>query len=338
MATGKLRFGIIGCGGIANGFHLRDLAGIEEAELIACADAREEAARSTASRWGARGWHGDYRELLNRDDVDAVIVATHHPTHAAIGCDVLAAGKHLLVQKPLTTSLADADRLVEAAARSDRQTMCLPYSWSNPYREAGRLIRAGAIGRICEIRCRVAHGGPPRDSWFYDPEIARFGALFDMGVYAVSGITGLAGPAISVSGLVRTMEPGVRIDDNAIIQLEFAGGAIGNAETSWTQRATREGTVVYGDEGTMILNPEGDRLEVYMARASVLGQKGWFTPRLPPTPRDAAHRHFVECLLEGHPPLGTPEQARHVVEVMLAADQSSRSGARVPIGSTFADR
>src|SRR5262249_6687900 len=84
----KVRCGIIGCGGIANHFHLRDLAGIREAQLLACADVRPEAARATAERWGAKAWYADHGDLLRRDDVDAVIVATYHPTHASIGCDV----------------------------------------------------------------------------------------------------------------------------------------------------------------------------------------------------------------------------------------------------------
>jgi predicted dehydrogenase len=213
--------------------------------------------------------------------------------------------------------------------------MCLPYNWSVPYREAIRLLRAGAIGRLCQVRRRVAHGGPPRDSWFYNPEIARFGALFDMGVYAVSGITGLAGAAVSVIGLVRTLEPGVRIDDNALLQLEFASGAIGNAETSWTQQAARENTVLYGDEGTIVLPSEDRGLELFSGRSAGPAGKGWFTPQMPRTPRDAAHRHFVRCLLEDRPPLGTPEHARHVVEIMLAAHASSDSGTRAQLATRF---
>lgn len=331
----KVRFGIIGCGGIANHFHLRDLAGIPSAQLVACADLRAGAARSTAERWGARAWFTDPHALLGRDDVDAVIVATHHPTHAAIGCDVLAAGKHLLVQKPLATTRSDADRLVEAASRSPRHTMCLPYNWSVAYREALRLLQAGAIGRVCQIRRRVAHAGPPRDSWFYDPAVARYGALFDMGVYAVSGLTGLAGPAVSAIGLVRTLEAGVRIDDNAVIQLEFASGAIGGAETSWTQQATREETVIYGDAGSLALHAEANELQLFSRHSRVADTPGWFAPSLAPTPRDAAHRHFIDCILEDRPPLGTPEHARHVVEIMLAAHESSASGTRAGLATTF---
>ena len=88
----RVRFGIVGCGGIANGYHLRELAQIEQAELVACADVRRESAEETARRWDARGVHTDHRELLARDDIDAVIVATHHATHASIAVEVLEFG------------------------------------------------------------------------------------------------------------------------------------------------------------------------------------------------------------------------------------------------------
>src|SRR5712692_6061714 len=214
-AKREVRFGTIGCGGIANGFHMKELSQIPEARLVACADIRPAVAKAFAAKWKAEASYGEYPKLLAREDVDAVIVATHHETHAAIATEALEAGKHVLVQKPLTTRLEDADRFVAAAEQRPRQKVqCFPFNWTNAVVEALRLIQAGAIGRLTQARRRVAHPGPARDSWFYDPDIAKYGASFDMGVYAVSGITALMGSAVSVSALVGTFEPGVRIDDN----------------------------------------------------------------------------------------------------------------------------
>src|SRR5437660_8499238 len=166
----QVRFGIIGCGGIANGFHMRDLSQIPEAKLAACADIRPEVAKAFAQKWGAPVSYGDYSQLLARDDVDAVVVSTHHETHAAIAVDALEAGKHVLVQKPLTTRLEDADRLVAAAkARPRQKVQCFPFNWTNALVEAVRLINEGAIGQPCQGRRRIAHSGPNRASWFYDP-------------------------------------------------------------------------------------------------------------------------------------------------------------------------
>ena len=136
---------------------------------------------------------------------------------------------------------------------------------------------------------RIAHSGPGRDSWFYDPAIAKFGASFDMGVYAVSGITALMGPAVSCSGLVDTFEEGVRIDDAATWLLRFASGAVGTAETSWTSLGSTEGTTVWGTEGVIAVGQPGQpRLRVLRRTggASFSSKTEWETPELPEDPKD----------------------------------------------------
>jgi predicted dehydrogenase len=341
MRKGKVRIGIIGCGGIANGFHLRDLSQIPEAEVVAYADINIRSAEETAKRW-KKHWRkyfvtDDYKKLLEQD-LDAVIVATYHETHAKIAADALRAGKHVLVQKPLTTRMEDADELVEVAnEHRDLKVQCLPYNWTEVYKEAKRLIDDGAIGRPCQARRRIAHSGPARDSWFYNPDIAKFGASFDMGVYAVSGITGLLGPAVSVSGLVGTFEEGVRIDDNATWQLKFENGAFGTAETSWTQLVSVEPTIVYGTDGVLLLDSFMDPLRVFKRTSGVsFSSRGrWYVPMLPEDPPAAPHRHFIDCILKDERPLGTPEHARHVVEIMLAAHESNRTGKRVELRTRF---
>jgi predicted dehydrogenase len=338
-AKREVRFGIIGCGGIANGFHMKDLGQIPEARLVACADIRPAVAKAFAEKWKAEASYGDYSKLLAREDVDAVIVATHHETHAAIAIEALEAGKHVLVQKPLTTRMEDADRFVAAAeARPGQKVQCFPFNWTHGVVEAIRLLREGAIGRPTQARRRVAHPGPGRDSWFYDPAIAKFGASFDMGVYAVSGITALMGPAVSVSGLVGAFEPGVRIDDHATWLLRFANEATGVAETSWTQQGSVEGTIIYGLEGAIAVGvPGSDPLRVYRRSEGVsFASKGeWKSIALKPDPPPAAHRELVECILEDRTPRGTPAHARHVVEILLAAHESSESGRRVELQTRF---
>jgi predicted dehydrogenase len=215
---------------------------------------------------------------------------------------------------------------------------CFPFNWSNAVLEAIRLLRDGAIGPPTQARRRIAHSGPARDSWFYDPDTAKFGASFDMGVYAVSGITALMGPAVSASGLMGTFEPGVRIDDHATWLLRFASGAAGTAETSWTQQGSVEGTIIYGLEGTIALGiPGSDPLRVYRRASGVsfASKGGWKPIPLPPDPPAAAHRELVDCILEDRTPRGTPQHARHVVEILLAAHESNRTGSRVELRSRF---
>ncbi|MBI2193465.1 MAG: Gfo/Idh/MocA family oxidoreductase [Planctomycetes bacterium] len=330
----RVRFGIIGAGGIANGFHLPDLRQIEQAELVAVADVDGERARATAERWGAKAHYSDPAQLLAREDVDACIVATWHPTHVPLAIEVLRAGKHLLVQKPLTTRIDQANAFVRAASRArsrGQKVQCLPFNWTPAYDLARRLIGDGTIGQVCQARRRVAHGGPGRQSWFYNPEIAERGAGMDMGVYAVSGLTGLVGPARRAFGLAKTLEKGVRIDDNVVILLELAGGGLGVTETSWTQRGTRDGTSIHGSEGTLHLEPGDAEIHVFLTRPA----PGWFRPTVPAAPSAAPHRHFVDCILRDQTPKGTPEHARHAVEIMCAAYETEKTGKAVKLKTTF---
>ncbi|MEM2217679.1 MAG: Gfo/Idh/MocA family oxidoreductase, partial [Thermofilaceae archaeon] len=113
----KIGFGIIGCGGISNYFHIPELKAIEEADVIAVADVIENRARVTAERFGIKYWYTDYTKLLERDDIDAVVVATPHPTHAKIAVDSINAGKHVIIQKPMCTNSRDAEMIVKAARK-----------------------------------------------------------------------------------------------------------------------------------------------------------------------------------------------------------------------------
>jgi UDP-N-acetylglucosamine 3-dehydrogenase len=333
----KIRYGIIGCGQIVHNFHMPDMSAINEAELIAVADINEERAKQTAKRWKAKACYRDYRDLLSRDDIDACIVATPHQTHAPIAVDVLKSGKHVLVQKPMATNMEDANKLVETAvaARQERlKTMCFPYNWDNAFMLAEKYIKNGTLGQIFYARRRVAHGGfkLARYSWFYDPKVAIGGVLFDMGVYSISGLTALLGPVKQVLGFVKSMEEGVQIDDNASLLLEFENGTIGCAETSWTQATIREGACeLYGKNATMYSDfyPTGNMLEIYRKNFGLL------RPTIKPNPPNAPHRHFVECILRDKQPKGTPEHAKHVVEIMLAGYESAKTGRRIDLKTKF---
>jgi UDP-N-acetylglucosamine 3-dehydrogenase len=351
----QLRFGIIGVGGIATNIHLPAMAQIPQAKLVAVADVLDYRAKAAAERFGAEAFYTDHRALLARTDVDAVIVSTWHPFHAPIAIEVLEAGKHLLVQKPMATKQEDADRLVGLAQASDRISMALPFSFSPSYLKAQALIREGAIGRVVMARARIAHGGPgpikrarPGEAeqlnWFYIREKAVGGALFDMGVYAVSAISGLVSPIKSVMARTSTVLREVDVEENAVIVAEFRNGAIGTIETSWDQVASDESITVYGSEGTIILRSQiptppssGSLLMLYSQSASFAGAAGWVTVDVPQgEPRMVdAHRHWVECVLERKRPLATVEQGRHVVEVMIGTYKSAETGKLVEISSVF---
>ncbi|NDB22214.1 MAG: gfo/Idh/MocA family oxidoreductase [Proteobacteria bacterium] len=108
-------FGVIGAGGIANKLHLPQIHGMPNATVKRITGRSEARLRILADRWSIPHWSHDWHDVLDDPEIDAVIVALPHPMHVPAGLAVLAAGKHLLMQKPLCDQLDDADRFVEAA-------------------------------------------------------------------------------------------------------------------------------------------------------------------------------------------------------------------------------
>ncbi len=340
----KVGFGIIGCGGISNLFHIPELEEIDEADIVAVTDLNSERARITAERFGIKTWYTDYLEMLRRDDIDAVIVATPHPTHARITVDALEAGKHVLIQKPMCTDVKDADAILDAAKRNSHlKVMVLPFIYFDTpaFNYVKELIENGDLGRICIVRVRYAHGGPEgyqmkvaqmfneeTSCWFFDQEKAHGGVILDLGVYAVTQLIQLLGRVEEVSAFTATLSKPTALEDNAVMILKMRDGSLATVETSWTQTSSLEGTAIYGTEGTAYINFFEKNV---MVRRCV--DSNWRSPNLAVEKEPQhTHRYFVKCIMEDLEPIGTVEKGRHVIEVLEAAYESARTGKVIRLG------
>lgn len=326
MLAGKVRFGVIGCGNIANLFHLPELKSIEEVEVVGVADVRPERAKSTAEKFRVPYWYTDYRKLLERGDVDAVVVATPHPYHASIAVDAIESGKHVIIQKPMATTVEDAGKIVSAAKRCKNvKVMVLPFIYfDTPTFDYIRgVVSDGELGKICMARARVAHSGPGIP-WFLRRETAQRGVAFDLGVYSVAALNLILGRFRKVSGFMATLAAETDLEDSVAILLEAKDGVIGVAEAAWTQAAAFNEFSIYGTEGIVLMESGigGERVRLYRRR-----ELSWVSPVLPREKEPQhSHRHFVRCILEDRTPIGTPEQGYHLIEVLDAACRSAVEG------------
>lgn len=334
----KVGFGIVGCGGIANDFHIPELKQVKKARVVAVADVKPHRAELTAKRFKIKSWYADHHDLLKREDLEAIVVATPHPTHAQIAVDAIEAGKHVIIQKPMTTNVRDADRIFEATRKnSDLKVMALPFVYFDTpaFDYAKDLVNRDELGKICMARARVAHSGPEQyqrdvtrmfneeeNCWFFDPKRAHGGVLLDLGVYSVSQLIYLLGQVKKVSAFTATLDKPAKVEDNVTVILEMISGTLAIAETSWTQIATMEGTSLYGTKGTLLLNSFNTLVMAYKRASS-----SWIIPSLAKEKEPQhTHRHFVKCILEDSKPIGTVEEGRHVVEVLEAAYESAATG------------
>lgn len=373
--TRRVRIGVLGTGGIAtipegvlpNLHHIAD-----KVELIAVADLDVDRARGVAAQYGIAECYPSLDEMLATADIDAVVNLTPIPAHASTSLQIVRAGKHLVVEKPLATSLEDADLIIETAKQAGLTIICAPPDMLfKSYAEARRLLDAGTIGKVAFARVRSSHGGPggspegwPLDpSWFYQ---AGSGPLFDMGVYGIHEITGLLGPAKRVSAFTgiteetRTVrgdgpfagkEITVTADDNCLFMLDFGGSTFAVVDGTFNVLATRSPKVeVFGRRGVLNIygpdnldHPGGDALDVYRTDIAP-GVDGWITPERWPQIEDDRREllarailvdHLADCLQQGAPNILTAEHARHALEIMLAVETSSREGRVVELTTAF---
>jgi predicted dehydrogenase len=192
MPVNKIRVGIIGVGLIGK-THLDNYEKIEGVEVAAAADINEAELKRVAERYNIPHTYSDFREMLKRDDIDAVDVCLHNNFHAPVTIEALQAGKHVYCEKPIAGSYADGKAMVDAAKQCGKKLhIQLSYLYLKETKAAKVLIEEGKLGKLFHVRSTGyrRRGRPYVDGYgtefFTRKETAGGGALFDMGVYNIS--------------------------------------------------------------------------------------------------------------------------------------------------------
>lgn len=364
MATKKWKVAVVGCGMFATAQYLPNIAKEANAECVAVCDIIPERAESVAKRFGVPAWYPNIYEMLEQCDFDIAIDAASIQAHHEINMAMLAAGKHLISQKPAAPSVEMLTEQIELAKEKGVKFVCVPI---HPMRYdlaiAKQMIADGAIGNPTYIKCNSSHGGPEyfqyRDAdptWFFEEGA---GALVDMGVHGLQIVTTVFGPAKKISCLaaVTTPERTVRsgkfngkkikaniLPDQYLISITFANGKIGFVDTGFSQKKSKAPQLeIFGDAGTIAVtqpymkNPIPD---VYIDSAAV-GMRGWVTPdRWENPPKTLKSQccclaDLIDCIEKGTEPALSPEHARHVLEIMCKIPRAIKTGATVELETTF---
>ncbi|MBT3345682.1 MAG: Gfo/Idh/MocA family oxidoreductase [Gemmatimonadetes bacterium] len=193
------RIGIIGTGQIAQN-HLKQWAKIDEIEVAVACDVDENALGATRETFGIAQGYTDFRELLARDDLDAVDVCLHNNYHAPVAIEALRSGKHVYCEKPIAGSYADGKAMLEVAAETGKMLhIQLSRLYEGPTTACRMVIDAGELGHIYHARATEyrRRGRPYVDGYgtarFVQKEHSGGGALYDMGIYELSRMLYLLG-------------------------------------------------------------------------------------------------------------------------------------------------
>ena len=263
----KVGIGVIGCGSVAEIAHFPSIRDIAEAELIATCDINEETARKAAEKWKVKAWYTDYRKMLERKDLDAVIVATPNSFHHE---QVLAAAEakvNVIVEKPMACTNKEAWEMVDACKKAKVKLMvgCNYRFWLQ--HEIGKeLIEQGLLGKIMLGEACLHEGWNlypetvAATKFRSVPEEAGAGAIFDLGSHKVDLLRWFMGSEVKrVVGIAKrsvTPEDYTTLDDVFCILLEFENGACGRVSGDRYSSVVTHRTELFGTEGTMYLTSE----------------------------------------------------------------------------------
>ena len=331
-----VRIGMIGAGFIA-GYHLDGLRAAGGAEVRVIAGRTPEKTAAVAARHGIAATTADWREVLDRDDIDAVVVTTPDDTHPEIAIAAAAAGKHILLQKPMARTADECRRIIAAAnAAGVRLQVSFMHRYFEEVVLARQLLADDAIGRPYSMRMRNATPGPDWGAWFYSRARVGGGVVMQLGVHGIDLLRHLFGDIGFVSAntaLLRTerclADASVVHPDNedhALALYRFASGALATHEMSMSELAgcDRFTLEIYGERGTIWLRSGRGALAIHAPAHT--GTRDWVLPALPARePGARQHQAFLEMVRGNDAQDTTPADGLASVQVAEAIYRSSAS-------------
>lgn len=346
MSRDNVGVGMIGAGFIA-AYHLDGLRAAGGAGVRVIAGRTPEKTAALAARHGIPAVTPDWREVLARDDVDAVVITTPDGTHPEIAVAAAAAGKHILLQKPMARTAAECRRIIAAVAAA---RVHLSVSFMHRHFEevvaARQLLAEGAIGVPYAMRMRNATPGADWGAWFYSRAQVGGGVVMQLGVHGIDLLRHLFGDITALSAhtaLMRTervLADGSVVhpdnEDHAAAIYRFASGAMATHEMSMSELAgcDRFALEIYGERGTIWLRSLRGALAVHAP--AHCGSREWVTPALPASaPGERQHRAFLDMVRGRAAPDGSAADALagiRVAEAIYRSHQSRREEAVQPEG------
>ena len=341
-----VRIGIVGCGNVMDGAYMPLLQKLQQRgalKVMGASHTSRERCQSILTKWAIPAYFNSYQDLCRSPEIDGVVILTSMKQHAAIAREALLAGKHVLVEKPMAASLEDARELVGIARDSSLCLVAAPFVTLSPTFQIIRdRVIAGDVGKICLARGRYGWFGPDWSDWFYR---VGGGPIFDLAVYCITSITGILGPAKRVMAMTGIAQPErlvngqlikAEVEDNAQIMLDFGEAVFAVITSGFTmQRYQSPALELYGTTGTIQMLGDDWAPEGYEIWQNSIGAWQKYYETDPHWQWTEGLPHWVDCIHNGERPAVTPEHALHVIEIMLAAQASGRSGQATKIESRF---
>ena len=347
----RIRTGLIGCGSVSNQY-LPQLTKSPFVEVVSLCDIKPERAKRQAERFKVAHHYPNIEAMLAGEPFDFLVDTTDMQQHESINRRALEAGKHVWSEKPIGNTLAAGQDLLRIAKEKSLRLWGAPITVQSPqFAFMAKQLAAGKLGRVAAAHADYGHEGPNWSAFFYEK---GGGSMPDLAVYNLTSLTGLLGPVKNVSAMLSIVTPErtvsdkgkikVSEEDNAMVLMDHGNGVISHVQSGFNyfnpnghngSKETWHTISIVGSTGFMgLVGYDWEPLGVDLATKD--------SPKLERHVTDAQGYVWqqgavlaAECLVTGKELLVTPEQALHVLEIITAARESSATGRRIALTSTF---
>ncbi len=349
--TDKIKVGLVGCGNVSRAYipHLLECG---YAEIVSFCDIRPDRAKRTAVNHQVPHWYPSIEAMLGGVSFDLLVNLTDMQQHGAVNRAAIRAGKHIWSEKPLANTYQEGKELIMQAEAQGVRIWAAPVVVNSPqFAFMARQINAGRLGKICSAQGIYGHSGPSWSAFFYEK---LGGCLPDLGVYNIATLTGLLGPAVSVSASMHIFTPERDVEDKGRIKVEAAdnadviithqSGAVSHIQCGFNYASPH---AYKGDEKLYKIGIMGSGGQMYMVGydwqpygvdLQIQGEgkelKRLATERGTYTWEEGASL-VCQSLVTANEPLIDLHHSLHVLEIIEASRTSSREGIRVPMESAF---
>ncbi len=343
MSREAVGFGIVGCGVVAD-YHIGGVLETEGAKLVAIADVVEERAREVGEKHGV-SWYTDYKEMLKSPEIDVVCITTPSGIRIPIATDTAAAGKHLIIEKPIDITLEKTDRIIEAAGNAGVHLMCI---FQLRYGEAiGKVREAVQDGKLGQIVLGDAYIKWFRPQEYYDSagwrgtwDMEGGGALMTQGIHTVDLLQWIMGPVKRVSARMGSLVHDVEVEDTVVATIEYESGSLGVIEATTASHPGMPAKLEFsGSKGTVVVEAdqitswdvEGEALEVGGRDTTDIAKAASDSKTFGTEGHKAQISEMVQLVREGGTPKVDGPEGRKAVELILAIYESARKGESVEL-------
>src|SRR5688572_12915064 len=340
----RTKVAILGAGFISD-IHLESYHRfVPEAEVVAVYARNIDKAKAFAEKHHIPAWYDDLDKIINESGCEVIDICLPNFLHSKATLKAAAAGKHIIIEKPLAMTLEEADEMIDACKKAGVKLMYAEELCFAPkYERVRHMVKEGAVGEIYMLKQAEKHSGPHSD-WFYDIELAGGGVLMDMGCHAIAWFRWMLknAKATSVYASMSTVLHQVRTkaEDNTVMIIEFENGVTAVAENSWAKHGGMDDrSEVHGTGGVIYA-------DLFMGNAAIAYSKNGFGYAMEKADTTVGWsfavfeevfnqgyphelKHFIECVQKDLPPLVTGEDGRAVLEIIYAAYASAREGKKI---------